>query len=174
MGGGGPALLQGLPPLLDAGVRTLILGSFPSPASLTAAQYYAYRQNQFWRLLGALLGEPLPELDYTDRQGILLRRRIGVWDVYRQCLRQGALDAAIASPKLNDFSRLRSEAPELQQVCFNGQTAGKFAGWFEQQGYGTRVLPSSSPAYTLAFERKLALWRDAGIGIYLAPFSVPH
>jgi G:T/U-mismatch repair DNA glycosylase len=73
MSGGRPELLHGLPPILDAGVRTLILGSFPSPASLAAAQYYAHRQNQFWRLLGALLDEPLPELDYADKQRRLLR-----------------------------------------------------------------------------------------------------
>jgi hypothetical protein len=40
--GGGPELLHGLPPILDAGVRTLILGSFPSPASLAAQAYYAH------------------------------------------------------------------------------------------------------------------------------------
>ncbi len=163
MSGGGPGLLHGLPPILDAGVNTLILGSFPSPASLAAAQYYAHRQNQFWRLLGALLGEPLPDLNYAARQQTLLKHGIGVWDVYRQCLRQGALDAAIESPVVNDFSRLQSEAPALRRVCFNGQTAGKFAGWFEQHGYLTQVLPSTSPAYTVAFERKLAVWRAAGI-----------
>ena len=157
-------MLQGLPPILDVGVATLILGSFPSPASLAAAHYYAHRQNQFWRLLGVLLEEPLPEVDYVEKQRLLLRHHIGVWDVYQQCLRQGALDAAIQSPAVNDFSRLRNEAPGLRRVCFNGQTAGKFAGWFQQQGYETWVLPSTSPAYTLAFESKLARWRAAGLG----------
>ncbi len=164
MSDGGPKLLLGLPPILDAGVRTLILGSFPSPASLAAGHYYAHRQNQFWRLLGALLDEPLPELDYADRQRRLLRHRLGVWDVYRQCRREGALDSAIESPEVNDFARLRREAPELARVCFNGQTAGRLAGWFTQGGYVVSVLPSTSPAYTLAFEHKLALWRAAGLG----------
>jgi TDG/mug DNA glycosylase family protein len=161
--GGRPQLLHGLPPILDAGVRTLILGSFPSPASLAAGQYYAHRQNQFWRLLAALLDEPLPELDYADRQRRLLAHRIGVWDVYRECRRQGALDAAIRSATVNDFSRLREQAPQLLCVCFNGQTAGKAAGEFRQAGYETRLLPSSSPAYTLAFADKLAAWRAAAI-----------
>jgi TDG/mug DNA glycosylase family protein len=156
-------MLQGLPPILDAGVMALILGSFPSPASLAAAHYYAHRQNQFWRLLGVLLEEPLPEVDYVEKQRLLLRHHIGVWDVYQQCLRQGALDAAIQSPAANDFLRLRNEAPGLRRVCFNGQTAGKFAGWFQQQGYETRVLPSTSPVYTLDFESKLARWRAAGL-----------
>ncbi|EXI72193.1 MAG TPA: DNA-deoxyinosine glycosylase [Candidatus Accumulibacter phosphatis] len=164
MGAGGPELLHGLPPIIDAGVRTLILGSFPSPASLAAAHYYAHRQNQFWRLLGALLDEPLPALDYAGKQDCLLQHRVGLWDVYRQCRRRGALDAAIESAVLNDFSRLRVVAPQLARVCFNGQTAGRFAGWFRQQGYATQILPSTSPAYTLAFEHKLAAWRAALAG----------
>ncbi len=154
-----PAWLTGLPPILDAGIETLILGSFPSPASLAARQYYAHRQNQFWRLLGALTGEPLPELDYAARQRCLLAHRIGVWDVYRRCRREGALDAAIRAAEPNDFTRLAVEAPRLRRVCFNGRTAARCERGFAAQGHATCVLPSSSPAYTLAFEDKLAAWR---------------
>ena len=57
------SFLTGLPPILDAGVETLILGSFPSPASLAAGQYYAHKQNQFWRVMDAILGEPLFDVD---------------------------------------------------------------------------------------------------------------
>jgi len=154
-----PAWLTGLPPILDAGIETLILGSFPSPASLAARQYYAHRQNQFWRLLGALTGEPLPELDYAARQRCLLAHRIGVWDVFRRCRREGALDAAIRAAEPNDFARLAVEAPRLRRVCFNGRTAARCERGFAAQGHATCVLPSSSPAYTLAFEDKLAAWR---------------
>ncbi len=161
MAAGRPELLSGLPPIIDAGVRTLILGSFPSPASLAAAHYYAHRQNQFWRLLEALFDEPLCVLDYAGKQQCLLRHRIGLWDVYRECRRRGALDAAIESAVANDFSRLPEVAPQLRCVCFNGQTAGRFAAWFREQGYATQVLPSTSPAHTLAFADKLVAWRAA-------------
>jgi hypoxanthine-DNA glycosylase len=160
MTGGEPDVLVGLPPILDAGVETLILGSFPSPASLIAQQYYAHRQNQFWRLLGALLGEPLADLDYAEKQRCLLRHRIGVWDVYRYCQREGALDSAIQAAEPNDFSSLKTTVPRLQCVCFNGKTSGKFERWFRDQGFDTCVLPSTSPAYTLAFERKVEFWRE--------------
>lgn len=155
-----PQRLLGLPPILDAEVETLILGSFPSPASLAAQQYYAHRQNQFWRVMAALLGEPLPELDYAEKQRRLLGHHIGVWDVYRTCRREGALDSAIEAAQANDFSSLETLAPRLRRVCFNGQTSGKFERFFTQQGYETCVLPSTSPAYTLAFEQKLARWRE--------------
>ena len=159
------ALLVGLPPILDAGVETLILGSFPSPASLAAQQYYAHKQNQFWRVMSELLGVPLQDLCYAERQRCLLRHRVGVWDVYRVCRREGALDAAIVAAEPNDFSLLETNAPQLRRICFNGKTSGKFERRFAGQGYETSVLPSTSPAYTLAFARKVALWRVAFLNL---------
>ena len=155
------SLLVGLPPILDAGIETLILGSFPSPASLAARQYYAHRQNQFWRVMAEVLGESMTAFDYAEKQRCLLRHHVGVWDVYRACRRDGALDSAIEAAERNDFSRLGKEAPRLRRICFNGQTSGRFARWFAEQGYETRILPSTSPAYTLAFARKAAIWREA-------------
>lgn len=154
-------VLRGLPPIIDAAAGTLILGSFPSEASLAAQQYYGSRQNQFWRLLGALLGVPLAEMDYADRKTALHGAGIAVWDVYASCERAGSLDSAIRGAQANDFGRLRKLAPKLRRICFNGQTAARFARHFEELGYATVVLPSSSPAYTLSFEKKLAAWRAA-------------
>lgn len=159
--GGASARLTGFPPILDAGIETLILGSFPSPASLAAGQYYAHRQNQFWRVLAAVTGEPIDALDYVDRTGALLRHHIGVWDVYRHCCREGALDASIVAAEANDFSILASAAPRLRRVCFNGKTSARFERLFASLGLATRVLPSTSPAYTLAFAEKAARWQAA-------------
>ena len=151
--------LTGLPPILDAGIETLILGSFPSPTSLAAQQYYAHRQNQFWRVLAAVLDEALVDADYTEKQHCLLRRQIGVWDVYRRCQRQGALDSAIRSAEPNDFSCLRRFAPALRRICFNGRTAARFERQFAGEGYEVHILPSTSPAYTLAFASKVERWK---------------
>jgi TDG/mug DNA glycosylase family protein len=153
--------LTGLPPIIGADARLLILGSFPSAASLAAHQYYAHRHNQFWRILGAVLQQPLPELDYGLRQAAVRAAGFAIWDVYRQCLREGSLDSAIQGGEANDFRRLRHLAPGIARVCFNGQTAGKFAPALAALGYETRILPSTSPAYTLSFEKKLAAWREA-------------
>ena len=153
--------LRGLAPVIDARARVLILGSFPSAASLAAQQYYGHRQNQFWPILGAVLGLPLAELDYATRRQQVMAAGIAIWDVYRGCQRQGSLDSAIRSAVANDFRRLRRLAPQLLRVCFNGQTAGRYARQLADLGYETTVLPSTSPAYTLPIERKLAAWRDA-------------
>jgi len=158
---------KGFPPVIDPRVRTLILGSFPSRASLAKRQYYGHPQNQFWRLVGRIVAAPLDEMPYETRLETLLACRIGLWDVIGRCEREGSLDSAIRNETQNHFARVTRVAPGLRRVCFNGQTAGSYAGLFASQGYETRVMPSSSPAYTLPFETKLRAWRKA-----LAPVRI--
>ena len=153
--------LRGLPPLIDERARVLVLGSFPSTASLAAQHYYAHPQNQFWRVLAAILEQPLTEIDYAAKQAALQAAGIAVWDVYGACERDGSLDSAIRDAQPNDFRRLKKIAPQLRRVCFNGKTAGRFAAELEGIGFETAVLPSTSPAYTLSFAAKLAAWRTA-------------
>jgi double-stranded uracil-DNA glycosylase len=153
--------LCGLAPMIDARARTLILGSFPSAASLAAQQYYAHRQNQFWRILGALIKQPLYEMDYASRWPHVQAAGIAIWDVYATCEREGSLDSDIRLGVPNDFTQLKTLAPKLERVCFNGQTAGKFQRLLVGMGYEVQVLPSTSPAYTLSFDRKLERWQAA-------------
>lgn len=175
------AALRGFPPVIDRRVRTLILGSFPSEASLAKAQYYGHAQNQFWRLVGRVIDAPLHEMPYEARLEALLARRIGLWDVIGTCEREGSLDSAIRNATQNRFRRVTRVATELRRVCFNGKTAATLEPWFSEQGYATFVLPSSSPANTMAFRTKLRSWRRAlmpgGTGnrrssIHRSPFTV--
>lgn len=153
--------LMGFPPVLAQNTRILLLGSFPGVASLTATQYYAHPRNQFWRLLGELIDEPLVELDYSTRLERVLAHHVGIWDVLAACERSGSLDTAIRAASPNDFAVLKRLAPQLQKVCFNGKTAGRFEPILCAAGYQTAILPSSSPAYAaLSFEEKLLLWRE--------------
>ncbi|CAN5311511.1 DNA-deoxyinosine glycosylase [soil metagenome] len=155
-------LLTGLAPVADARTRVLVLGSFPGAASLAAQRYYAHPQNQCWRLLGEVIGQPLATLEYPDRCARLLDAGIGLWDVYAACLRDGSLDSAIRSAEINDFDRLRRIAPRLERVCHNGRTSGRFARDLAALGFETHALPSSSPAYAgMRFETKLLAWREA-------------
>lgn len=160
-------LLQGFPPVVNGDTHTLILGSFPGVASLDATQYYAFKENQFWRLVSASLGTDLVSLGYEQRLQRLLSHGIGLWDVFHSCVRTGSLDSAIREGKLNDFSGLQASHPQLRKLCFNGQTAGKMATYFKERGYLTAILPSSSPAYAMrSFEEKLRDWQ-----VELAPVT---
>ncbi len=153
------ARLRGFPPIIDAHVERLILGSFPSVASLAAGQYYAHPRNQFWVILGRLLGEPLEALPYEERARRVLAHRVGIWDVYGACVRTGSGDAAIRQGRPNSLQALRRRAPALYTVAFNGMAAGRFRPLFEQAGLSTRVLPSTSPAHAgRSLDEKLALW----------------
>lgn len=172
-------ILRGLAPILDERARVLILGSFPSEASLAAGQYYAHKQNQFWKILGAILGQPLAGMDYAAKQAAVKDAGIAIWDVYAACERAGSLDSAIKNGRPNDFLSLNSEmragrrsqnsAPAarrgIERICFNGQAAAKFAPQLAALGFETLILPSTSPANaTWSFARKLAAWRE-GLGI---------
>jgi hypoxanthine-DNA glycosylase len=144
----------------------LILGSFPSTASLAARQYYAHRQNQFWRILAAVLDRPMTDMDYPAKQAAAKAAGLAIWDVYRHCERQGSLDTAIRNGQPNDFASLRKAAVALRRVCFNGQAAGKFAPMLATLGYETVILPSTSPANAgWSFERKLAMWREGLVAV---------
>ncbi|MFZ5538892.1 MAG: DNA-deoxyinosine glycosylase [Pseudomonadota bacterium] len=156
------ARLKGFPPVIDARVETLILGSFPSEASLAAGQYYAHPRNQFWTILGRVLGEPLAELPYEARLARVLAHRIGIWDVLGACERAGSLDASIRNHEPNDFALLHRLAPRLKRVIFNGRTAGRYEPLFGRAGFETAVVPSTSPAHAgRTLQQKLALWRRA-------------
>lgn len=161
------AMLRGLPPLLNADTRILLLGSFPGVASLVQAQYYAHPRNQFWRLLAACLGDPgLAALPYADRLRATAAHRVGLWDVVAECRREGSLDAAITDAQVNPLAAyLHQTAPRLARIGFNGALSWKHGQHLGEHGYQVFKLPSSSPAAaSLSFEQKLALWRPLFAG----------
>ena len=56
------------------------------------------------------------------------------------------------------FEWLAKHAPQLKAVALNGKKAGAAQTRIEALGYRVLVLPSSSPAFTLAYEKKLEAW----------------
>jgi len=153
--------LQGLPPVLDAGTRLLVLGSFPGVASLRAQQYYGHPQNQFWKILGALWQKPLITLPYAERLNALHEHGLGVWDVYGACEREGSLDADIKAAELNDFAAVWLQCPLLEGIAHNGGESYRHAKHTEKLGLPVYKLPSTSPANaSWSFDRKLAAWAE--------------
>lgn len=155
-------LRRGLPPVLDAATRVLVMGSFPGDASLAAQQYYAHPRNHFWPIMAALLSEPLSDRPYRQRIERLRARGIGLWDTIVACRRDGSLDAAIRDATGAELARIRRDAPHVALVVFNGLTAGRARSAFRAAGYATVTLPSTSPAHTMALAKKLAAWRALG------------
>jgi hypoxanthine-DNA glycosylase len=148
-------------PVVDANTRILILGSLPGEISLAHGQYYANRQNRFWALLGQVIGEDLPNMEYPMRLETLLRHRVGLWDVVAEAHRNGSLDSNIRNHSGNDLIGLTQNLPNLIAIAFNGGTAAKIGQ--KQLGqhaehYRIIKLPSSSPAHTMSFTEKLSAW----------------
>jgi hypoxanthine-DNA glycosylase len=150
---------RGLPPLIATDARVLILGSFPSEASLAARQYYAHPRNHFWPIVGALLNEPMADLPYGERALRVRAHRLAIWDTIVACERPGSLDASIRNAERGEIARVRRVARGLRAVCFNGRTAARAEPAWRDAGYATLILPSTSPAYTLPLDAKVAAWR---------------
>jgi hypoxanthine-DNA glycosylase len=157
-------VLQGLPPLLDAHTRLLVLGSFPSVASLRAQQYYGHPQNQFWKIMATLLSPNAAKvlaMPYTERAQWLLNQGVGLWDVYAACEREGSLDSHIQNAQPNDLQSLRTRAPALVAIAHNGGESFKHAKFTRALGLPVYRLPSTSPAHaSWTFERKCEAWRE--------------
>lgn len=162
-------LLHGLPPVIGPDTRLIVLGSFPSVASLRAQQYYAHPRNHFWPILSALWGLDLRALPYPERLAAVRRHGLGIWDVYAACRREGSLDSAIEAPQLNDLASLRQRAPRLVAIAHNGGESARVIRHTRALGLPVLRLPSTSPANaSWSFERKLAAWgaalQEAGVG----------
>ncbi len=163
---------RGLPLLLDPGVETLVLGSFPSVASLAKREYYAHPQNHFWRIVAALSGRELFEGGderYAERVAAASSLRLGIWDVVAACERVGSGDERIEKAQINDFSSLPELTPGLRRVCFNGLAAAKlgrpvFDNLKSGGGlvYEIFVLPSTSPRHArMTLAEKTRIWKQA-------------
>ncbi len=161
---------RGLPPLIDPDAEILVLGSFPSMASLAKREYYAHPQNHFWKIIAALAGTPDPAAaSYAERRDAAFALSLGIWDVVAACVRAGSGDERIADARLNDFSRLAARAPRLRRICFNGLTAAKLGRpLFDNlksgagKAYEVCVLPSTSPRHArMTLAEKTRIWKHA-------------
>ena len=155
-------LKRSFPPVVDSGVRLLVLGSLPGDKSLAAGRYYAHPQNQFWRLMGPVVDRDLADMPYEDRLTALLNAHVGLWDVVESALRPGSSDAAIRDLAPNDLAGLIARLPELRAIAFNGGTAYRHGR--KQIGDAPAIalvpLPSSSPLHTVGLAAKLPAWME--------------
>ena len=153
-------LKRSFPPVVNEDTRLLLLGSLPGEVSLAQQRYYAHPQNQFWRLVGAVIDADLVPLAYEERLEALLAKRIGLWDVVASASRVGSLDGNIRGHAANPLIELVGSLPQLRAIGFNGGTSARIGR--KELGTGTALallpLPSSSPAYTLPFAEKREAW----------------
>lgn len=152
--------LHGLAPVVAAHTRLLVLGSFPSVASLSAGQYYAHPRNQFWTILSTLWQRDLRAMPYPQRLAEVRRRGLGIWDVYASCRREGSLDSAIEEARPNDLAALAASLPRLSAIAHNGGESARAMARTRTLAATVVRLPSSSPANaSWSLARKCEAWR---------------
>ena len=143
----------------DAGV--LIVGSMPGVKSLEEQQYYAHPRNAFWPILFDVFGET-PTDDYGEKKALIRRHGLALWDVAAACEREGSLDSQMRGVVYSDFASLYAECPGIHTVLCNGGTA--HALFMKSGAAGERTvlrMPSTSPAYTMTYAKKLEAWKAA-------------
>ncbi len=155
------AVVHPLKPIFSERSGILILGSFPSVRSREAAFYYGNPQNRFWQVLANVFGEPLPRTN-EERQTLILRHDLALWDVIASCKIHGSADSAISDVTPHDLTIILNYAP-IRCVLLNGKPAEKYYRNY-QSGLTipATVLPSTSPANAAwNMERLTDVWRAA-------------
>ena len=149
-------------PISNADTTILILGTMPGDKSLELGEYYGHSRNRFWKIISAITGNDLP-LNYSDKQELLLKSKIGIWDVAHRVNRKGSLDSAIENEEPNDLDNFISKHKNLKVIGFNGtKSQGIFDKYFDRKsGLKYISLPSSSPANTgIGFDNICKQWQQ--------------
>ena len=148
-------------PVFDSKSKILILGTFPSVKSREMNFYYGHPQNRFWKVIAALMKEPIPAT-IEEKKNLLLSHGIAVWDVIAGCDIVGSSDSSIKNVVPCDLNRILEHC-QIKAVFANGKTAEKLYNRYSLSltGMKIQVLPSTSPA-NAAFnmERLLEQWKE--------------
>lgn len=152
-------------PIFAPEARVMIVGSMPSVKSLEQAQYYAHPRNAFWPILFDVFGREYTP-DYEVKKSLIRENALALWDAACMCEREGSLDSNMRDVVYNDFDSLYACCPGIHTVLCNGGTA--YSLFVKSGAAGSRTvirMPSTSPAYTMAYERKLEIWRETLLSV---------
>jgi len=149
-------------PISNAETTILILGTMPGDKSLELGEYYGHSRNRFWKIISAITYNDLPQT-YEDKKSLLLKTKIGIWDVAHKANRKGSLDSAIEDEEPNDIESFIGKHKSLKIIGFNGtKSEALFDKYFDRKaGIKYISLPSTSPANTgIDFDNICKQWRQ--------------
>lgn len=149
-------------PISNPDTTILILGTMPGDKSLELGEYYGHSRNKFWKIISTITNNELP-LTYSDKKALLLKSKIGIWDVAHKANRKGSLDSAIEDEEPNDLNNFIARHKNLKVIGFNGtKSQSLFDKYFDRKSDLKYIsLPSTSPANTgIDFDTICKLWRQ--------------
>lgn len=173
-----------LEPFLPLNARLLFLGSFPPPRQRWSMDfYYPNFQNDHWRIEGAAWFDDRNYfVDATQKRFLkekiidfLNQKGIALYDTAQTVrrLKDNASDAFLEIVEPTDIKALLQRIPQCHAIATTGEKAtGEVCRYFgikETPALGSKTelekglflyrLPSSSRAYPLAFEKKVAAYQ---------------
>ncbi len=149
-------------PISNLDTTVLILGTIPGDKSLELGEYYGHSRNRFWKVISTITNNDLPHA-YSDKKELLIKSKIGIWDVAHKANRKGSLDSAIQDEEPNDLDNFIARHKDLKVIGFNGtKSQVLFDKYFSRKsGIKYISLPSTSPANTsIDFENICNVWRQ--------------
>ena len=114
---------KGLPPIYNADSEVLILGSFPSEESRKSGSYYSNKYNSFWNIICEYYNEPLPT-NNSEKEAILLKHHIAVWDMIESCEIAGSSDKNIKDAEYHKAIEIQEllNQSKIKKIIINGRT----------------------------------------------------
>lgn len=148
-------------PICDEQSEILILGTFPSVKSREGEFYYHHPQNRFWRVMAAILEQPVPQ-SIAEKKDMLLRGKIALWDVIAACEIEGSADSSIRDVTPNDIGALVTQT-SIRRIFCNGTKAYELYRKYCAKTCPVNAvrLPSTSPANAAwSLERLIQEWKS--------------
>ena len=169
------SVLNAFPPVTNSQARILILGSMPGVVSVKHQQYYAHPSNAFWKIMQELFSVKM-DAEYSQKIQQLSACGIALWDVAKQCVRQGSMDAAIEDNSIvvNNFEAFFRDFGLIHNVFFNGAKAAQIYQKHVLQKIRLikpdlqyQQLPSTSPANArMSLRQKIVAWEVVKQALY--------
>jgi len=130
----------------------------PSETSIEKGEYYGHRSNDFWPIISTIFQETFET--YEDKIALLNRHHIALWDVFSACTREKSQDSSIKNGIINNFSQFFEEHPQVRKIIANGKIAYRSlpTNQFDSNTILCSYAPSTSRAYPLRIDKKVALW----------------
>lgn len=138
--------------------KIVIIGTAPGGKSLECQKYYADPTNCFWEMIASIYNNGKPIKD-EDKERILVKNGIALWDIYENGKRAGSADKNIENEVVRDIENYLSEHPNIEKIVFNGQKASDVYKKLNISGPNTFVANSTSGNNThLNKAEKIAEW----------------
>lgn len=132
-----------LAPIYNQDSKILILGSMPSVVSRKENFYYANKSNRFWTIFENLFDTSLKT--NQEKKEFLLKQKIALWDVIKECDIISSKDSSIKNVIANDIEGILKNS-SIQHIFCTGKTAYQLFLKYVKSDIDVIYLPSPSSA----------------------------